>query len=282
MPATGPEQVVSSAARQAAESPRWVNAAARIGYAAKGVVYGLVGVLAFKAAIGAGGQTEGTKGVIREIGQQPFGQALLIATAVGLAGYTIWRLIAAVTDPDHHGSDAKGMLYRVGYVVSGLTYGALCYYAIALATGDGGDSGSGGPKGMTAELMSHAWGRWLVGLAGVVLIGVAVAHFVRAAKASFMKRYKQEKMSRTEVTWARRLGRFGIASRGVTFAMIGFFVLLAAWTADPSRAKGLEGALDTLARQPYGPWLLGVVGAGFVAYGTYCVSRMAYRRFQEP
>ena len=257
----------------------WIEKLARFGYAAKGVVYAIVGVLALQAAFGSGGATTGSKGVIRTIADQPFGQILLVLLIIGLAGYVVWRFVQAIKDPDDKGTDAEGLVKRVGYGVSGVTYALLAFTALQIVMG-GGSGGSGSKELWTAKLMAQPFGQWLVGLVGAVIIGVGLYHFYRAYQANFMKSYKTGAMSATEKTWARRLGRFGLAARGVTFLLIGWFFIQAALQAEPSEAAGLSGALDALANQSEGPWLLGVVALGFVAYGIYCFSRARYRHFK--
>ena len=252
--------------------------AARIGYTAKGVVYGVVGILAFRTAIGAGGGTTGAGGALREIGQQPYGQSLLTLTGLGLLGYVVWRALQAFADAESEGTDAKGLVKRIAFAVSGIVYILLAIQALAIAWGPTGGGGGRGATGWTAELMSQPFGRWLVALVGAIFIAVAVNHFIRAGRASFMKSYETGGMSPRQVQWARRIGRFGIAARGVTFAIIGVLLIEAARSADPEEARGLAGALSTLLEQPYGPWLLGLVAVGFIAYGVYCFSRAKYRR----
>jgi hypothetical protein len=251
---------------------------ARCGYATKGVVYVIVGVLAVMTAIGAGGATKDSSGAIETIAQQPFGRILVGLTALGLIGYVIWRFMQAIMDPEHKGSDSKGIAARIGYAVSGIAYASLAFLAARIAlNGGGGGGGDSSKQALTAKLMSQPFGIWLVGIVGVIVIGVGVFHFYQAYKAKFMEDYKAGEMSATERRWAKRIGRFGLSARGVTFAMIGSFFIIAAVQADPSEAKGLAGALDTLARQPYGPWLLGIVSLGLVAYGVYCFSQARYR-----
>ena len=257
----------------------WIETMARFGYAAKGVVYGLVGVLALQAAFGAGGSTEGSRGVIQTIAGGTFGQIALVVIGLGLLGYVVWRFVQAIKDPDNKGTDAEGIVKRVGYAVSGLTYAALAFMAFRIVLGGGGGGGSA-RQTWTAKLMAQPFGQILVGLVGAIIIGVGLYHFYRAYKANFMKDYKGAEMSATEKTWAERLGRFGLAARGVTFGLIGWFFIQAALQAQPSEAQGLNAALDTLARQGHGPWLLAIVALGFVAYGIYCFSRARYRHFQ--
>ncbi|HEX6292469.1 MAG TPA: DUF1206 domain-containing protein [Herpetosiphonaceae bacterium] len=264
------------AARQAAANP-WVERLARLGFAAKGVVYITIGVLATQAALGAGGATTDPHGAIRQLGQQPFGQVLLGLLAVGLLGHALWRFVQAATDPEHKGSDAKGIAQRVGYAGLGVVYVGLAVTAIRLLTG--ADEASGDmTQDWTARLMSQPFGRWLVGLIGLGVIGFGLYELYQAYTTRFRKKLKVAEMSATEESWAIRSGRFGLAARGVVFGIIGSFLVQAALQYNPDKAQGLSGALQALARQPFGPWLLGVVAAGLVAYGVYMLVEARYRR----
>lgn len=261
-------------------SSDWLDTFARVGYIAKGVVYAIVGVLAVQVAVGSGGSTTGSRGAIREIASGPFGQILLGLTALGLACYAVWRLILATMDPKNKGTDAEGATKRVGYAASGLANLALALYAAQIITGSGGGGGSSKQE-LTAQLMSQPFGLWIVGFIGAAVIGVGLYHFYKAANATFMKHYRASKMDYQTRKWAKRLGQWGISARGVVFTIIGIFLIQAALQADPSETRGLGGALDTLAQQPYGPWLLGLVAAGLVAYAVYCFSYARYRHFEE-
>jgi len=260
-------------------SSDWMDTFARVGYVAKGVVYAVVGVLAVRVAFGAGGATTGSRGAIREIASGPFGQILLGLTALGLACYAVWRLILATLDPKDKGTDAEGATKRVGYVASGLVNLVLALYAAQIIIGSGGGGGSSKQE-LTAQLMSQPFGLWIVGFIGAAVIGVGLYHFYRAVNASFMKHYKAGEMDRQTRKWAKRIGQWGLSARGVVFTIIGIFLMQAAMQADPSETRGLGGALETLARQSYGPWLLGVVAAGLVAYAVYCFSYARYRHFE--
>lgn len=271
------ESNAESRVQRAARHPG-VEVLARFGYAAKGVVYVVVGGLAVQAVLGAGGETTGEEGALRAIGAQPFGRLLLWALAIGLVGYALWRFVEALLDVEAKGTGAAGLASRGGYLASGVIHGFLALYAFKLATGDGG-GGEGGTESATAEALTQPFGAWLVGLAGLAVIGYAG----REAYRSYTRQYRREvafgRLDLRVQRWIDRTGRLGLASRSVVFGLIGFFLLAAALRSDPSQARGLEGALDTLTRRPYGPWLLGIVAAGLVAYGVWSMVKARYRVF---
>jgi hypothetical protein len=251
---------------------------ARLGYATIGVVYLMIGTLATQAALGTGGAIADTRDVLVTIARQPFGRVLLGLTALGLSGYVLWRLVQACFDPERKGTDARGLLTRLGFAVSGLAYAALAVLAARMALGVGGASGPAVEQAWTARLLAQPFGPWLVGSLGGIMIGVGLAHVYRAYTAQFMQEYATGEMSARQQHWARRLGQCGLAARGVTFGIMGGFFLYAGVSADPLEARGLGGALVAVAQQPYGPWLLGVVALGLVAYGLFCLSQALYRR----
>ena len=161
---------------------------ARSGYAARGVVYLIIGGLAVLAALGSGGQTTDSKGALVTILQQPFGKVLLALVALGLVGYAIWRLVQASMDPDDHGTDAKGVAIRGGLLVSAVTHVLLAFFALSLIFGwGGGGGGDSGAQDWTAWLLQQPFGRWLVALIGLAVIGAGLAHMVKGYKAKFEK-----------------------------------------------------------------------------------------------
>ncbi len=256
----------------------WVERLARFGYAAKGVVYAIVGVLAVQAALGTGGETTDTKGALGAIAAQPFGKFLLALLTIGLIGYVLWSFVQAIKDPEHKGDDAKSLARRLGYGMTGLVYAGLAFSAIKLIMGSGGGSGGNSEQDWTARLLAQPFGQWLLGLVAAFIIGLGFYQHYQAYKAKFRKQMKLQEMSATEETWATRIGRFGEAARGIVFVIIGFFLIQAARQSDPSKARGLDGALQSLAQQPYGPLLLGIVALGFVAYGIHMGVQARYRR----
>ena len=148
---TMPRELSAEQARRAAhEVGPWVERLGRFGYAAKGVVYGIIGGLAAQAAIGPGGATTDTRGALAWIVQAPFGRFLLGTVAVGLAGYALWRLVQSALDTEDKGTEAGGVLARAGYAVVGVAYAALALSAIGLVLGSSGGSDGGSAQDWTA------------------------------------------------------------------------------------------------------------------------------------
>lgn len=257
----------------------WVVWLGRFGFAAKGLVYIIIGVLAVQVAIGSGGETTGPSGALGTIANQAFGQILLIVVAVGLFGYALWRLIQAWVDPENEGADAKGVVKRIGYAISGLIYGFLSIEAIRIVMGSSSGGGSDQQaQNWTATLLSQPFGQWLVGIVGAIIIGTGCYQFYRAYSAKFKEKLKFNEMSTTERRWSVRSGRLGFAARGVVYLIMGGFLIQAARSQNSEEAGGIGQALGELAQQPYGPWLLGIVAVGLVAYGFFCFILARYRR----
>lgn len=269
------EQTVRGAARNP-----WVERLARFGYAARGVVYAVIGLLAVQAAFSGRGsqdlaQDATPQGALRQIAEQS--RLLLVLVAIGLAGYALWRFVQGGLDTENKGSDPKGFVKRGSMVASGIVYAGLAIAAARLAAGNGGGA-AGGSQGFTADLMSKPFGRWLVVLIG---IGVIVSGFYELYDAwakKFRNRLNLQEMSAEEERLAMRTGQAGLAARGVVFLLSGWFLIQAGLRFDPAQAQGLGGALETLARQPSGPWLLGIVALGLIAFGAYSFLQARYRR----
>jgi hypothetical protein len=262
-----------TAARKA--SP-WIERMARVGYVAYGIVYVLVGMLAGQGAFGGGGKTTSQEGALRQVLLAPLGRILLAMIVIGLLSYATWRLFQGILDPENEGKGAKGVVKRVDHVLNGLFHAALAFSAGRLAVGTG-SGGGGSPDDWTARLLAQPFGRWLAAIVGAVIVGAGLYQFYKAYKADFRDELKSGEMSARERTWTTRSGRLGYAARGVVFDVIGIFLIQAALQADPDEARGLSGALQTLARQPFGPYILGTVALGLVAYGAFMFVMARYR-----
>jgi hypothetical protein len=278
------EAIADRAERKAAQVTRaarpWIKRFARYGYAAKGVVYTLIGALAALGAfhVGGNGPTD-SHGALTQIVRQPYGRVMLGGVAAGLAGYALWRVTQALRDTEDKGTSWKGLAVRTGYACIGVVYAALSFSAVRLVLG--GDAGAGSDettKGLTAFALMFPLGQLLVGLAGLGVIAFGLWQCYKASTARFRRKWKQYEMSEHARALAIRAGQVGLVARAVVFLIIGLFLIQAAWHARAEEARGLGGALRTLERQPYGPYVLGAVALGLVAYGLYMFVEARYRR----
>ncbi|MBA3847942.1 MAG: DUF1206 domain-containing protein [Planctomycetes bacterium] len=243
---------------------------ARAGHAARGVVYALIGVLGFKLAIGDGGEAAGPGDALTHLADEPFGAIALWVIAAGLAAFAIWRFVDGARDSEGKGSKGKGLALRAGFIGSGVAHAAMALTAAGIAMGSSsGGGGDGSAKSWSATLLEQPFGRWLLGAVALGFIGHAGAQVWKAWKGSFLKHVATDRLEPRTVRAVRMVGGAGIAARGVAWALIGIFLIVAAVTYDASRAQGLGGALGELMDKPFGPWLLGTVAAGLVAFGIY-------------
>jgi len=278
---------IEQAARRAEDDARaraesgsgWYAVLARSGLVAKGVSYGLVGALAVKLAFGEGGKATSRQGALQTLAEHTFGKLVLVLLAFGLAGYAIWRFVQAAAERDEDG-DEMGALKkwgkRAGYVGRGLIYASLTVSTVKLLLGGGHESQNEKAHRTTATVLDWPGGRWLVGAAGVAIVGVGLWNAYRGIGRKFEDRWTHG-MSRLERTWGGRAGLVGHLARGIVFGLIGIFVTKAAIDYNPNDAIGLDGALRKLAEASYGPYLLGITAAGLVSYGVYCLVDARYR-----
>jgi hypothetical protein len=248
---------------------------ARTGFVARGVIYGVIGILALKLAFGTGGKTTNQQGALATIAHQAFGDVLLIVVAIGLGGYSLWRFVRALVGHGPEGSD--GGVDRIAAFASGVVYAGLCAIAVQILWTSRAGSSSGA-KRTTAGVFGWPAGTWLVGIVGAVLIGVALYQGYRGLSKRFLEDSKTEQMTPPVKRWITRVGMFGHLARMVVFALVGVFLIKAAVDFNPNKAVGLDGALATLLRQAYGPVLLGIVAAGLIAFAAYSISDARYRR----
>lgn len=253
---------------------------ARGGYGARGMVYCVIGLLALLAALGRGGETGDSRGALRFVLDGPLGPLLVGLVALGLSGFALWRIVESLTDADRRGTGGQALVVRAAHLVSALAYGGLAVTAASLAFGLGRASAGGdGVQDGTAWLLGQPFGPWLVGLAGLAVIGAGIGYGVKAWKGDVTDRLA---LPGGAERWARPVGRFGYAARGLVFLLIGGFVLTAAWTQASSDAKGLSGAFEALRDQPFGWALLAIVALGHFAFGAFGLIQARYRRIEAP
>lgn len=260
------------------EASPWVLRFGRIGFAAIGIVYLLVGFLAAYAAISST-RAGGTRDALREISHLPFGQVLLVTIAVGLVCHALWRLTQALLDTDRKGSDAKGYAARAGFALI-----ALLYFGMALAVakiflgGSGGGAEGFWARSWTGWILAQPFGALLISAFGAGVFAAGVFFFYQALSAEFRETLLLSKMSARQERWGTRCGRFGFAARGVVFCIMGVFLMFSAWYSDPGVTRDFGGALRIVERQPYGAWLLALVAGGLFSYGLFVLFLARFRR----
>jgi hypothetical protein len=268
LPLRGP----GSTAPDARPGIKWL---ARLGMVCAGALYILIGVLAIQLALGAGGKTTDRTGALHEIADESWGTTLLVVLAIGFGGYALWRFTAAVLGEKLETNDDFGWGKRLWYVARGAFYAVLCYATVSLLSGS--RSSSGNEQRQTETVLDWPAGRWLVGAFGLGMLGWGLGNAYRGISRNFKDDLRTEQMSAQAERWATRMGVGGYLARAVVFALIGVFLIRAALQYDPSEAIGLDGALQKLAGQTFGPLLLGVVAAGLIAYGLFYFVRARYR-----
>lgn len=264
--------------RKVVETPAF-KGLARLGYAAKGLVYIVIGWLALMTALRVGGQTTDPQGALTTIYFQPFGKVLLFIVVVGYIAYALWQFARAYFDPDAQDTGAKENVRRLGYAIVGISYLGFALAALRLMLQNAAPKGSNAStQDWTTRLLSAPFGAFLVILLGLIVLGVAIGLFMEAWKLRFERYFPMSQMNDAERKTTRYTGRFGLWSLSVIFVIIGVFLIEAAAQHNPQKAQGLAGALATLAAQPFGTFLLLVVALGLIAYGVYGFVEARYRR----
>ena len=253
---------------------------ARLGYAARGTVYLIVGGFALLAAFGSGGNTTDGKGALQAVLHAPLGEMLLVIVALGLLCFAVWRVFQGVFDADQLGRDPKALVRRAAYAGSAVIYIGLALSAVSLLLGMGvGKGGEQSARDWTAALMAKPYGPWLVASVGLMVGAAGIANGVRGWTASFASRLALDGSARR---WAVLMGRVGFLARGVVFLLMGAFLILAAVHVNAREAKGLAGALRALQQQPHGWVLLGITALGLFGFGAFQFVLAAYRRITAP
>ena len=243
------------------EKFRWL---VRLGFAARGLVYILVGFLALTAAPG----DNGPQGAFNLLQDGPLGAPILYAAALGLVGYALYRLSSLLFDVESHGTGGKGIIHRIGHGASGVAHLALAWTAFQFAHGTQ-SAPSESDQAAAGTLLSFPLGSLALGVIGVGFVAAAVMQATGAVTADFMTSTAADAPS-----VVKPLGRIGYAARAVVFLVIGWSLVQSAWFGSTEQIKSLGEAIGTLADQ--GP-LYTLVAAGLLVFGVFSLLLARYR-----
>jgi hypothetical protein len=277
------ERTSSSPARDGAQAAarsthlRRLASAGLLGYAA---IHLLVGWLAWSLAwmqrspARTGDRATDSSGALALVSESPVGGALLWAIAVGMAGLCVWQAAEVLRHHRHlppPGHRRSALMQLVKTVGTACLYGYLAYSAIRTALGHG--TGSGHEKRTVSGVLSVPGGQVLV-LAVAVAVGVIGAYLAqKGVRAQFVGEIELDQFSPALRTIVLRLSQVGFLLKGVALVLVGVVVGWAALTSHPDRGTGLDGALRTIAGEPFGRWLLTAIAVGLAAFAVYCVAR---------
>lgn len=266
------------AARRALSND-WFERAVRVGHAAKAAVFGIVGVMAVRIALGDRDERPDFPGAMEAIADQPLDVLFLSTLALGLLAYATWRFAWGLADLGNAGSGVIGWAKRCTMFGVGITYLGFAVYAIALLAGmRGGDEDI---SSETAMVLGWPGGRWIV---GAIAAGVAAAGLYELYMA-FSRRYRDEFGNVRLRSWERLVvhasGFWGHAARGAIYCAAGFYGVKAAILYDPDEARGFAETLWVIAGGPWGPWLLLFIAVGLIAFGIYSLMLAVHRHIPD-
>lgn len=257
---------------------------ARVGFAAKGTVYAIMGALILMAAFNIGQDKPGLPQVMDFLDDHVFGRILLVAMTLGLVCYGVWKMIEGIKDPEHNGDGAKMKMLRTVFVIIGLSFLGLAVLAGLRAVGSDffDTSQAGADEAKQLSFLASNAGLILLGVAGGVTAIIGLFLFVKAYKAKFTDSFQPRAMEdekRRKII--KTTAKAGMSARAFIFLIMGFFLLRASVTSDPEEIKTAEEVFSFIQDSPYGFWLLAAMGIGLLAYASYMYLLTKYRKFGE-
>jgi Domain of Unknown Function (DUF1206) len=263
----------SMRARRASDSPV-ARALARIGLVARGVIYILIGWLAIELAIGHSLQRPSQEGALHLLAGQSYGLITLWLLGIGFACYALWRLSEAAFGVT---GEKPGAGPRLKSLVRAIVYAFLSALTFQVIAGSASNE-TRKQQDLTASVMHHTGGQWLVGIVGLAIVIVGLILVAEGIRRTFMKHLRSGEMSPRTRKIVEKLGMVGTTARGVVFAIVGALIVDAAVTFDPQKSGGLDKALLTLRHQVFGEFLLLIFALGLLIFGIYGLCEARWRR----
>lgn len=247
-----------------------INTIKKFGFYSKGFVYALMGIIAVIVALGLGGDVKGRAGIVQFLDDLPGGKFLIVALALGLVAYSLWRFYQTIFDPgDHQGKNRLVPRLRSAY--SGIFYAAIVFAFAKPFLSGSGSAGGDSKKAMLSELLNKEWGIWIIWSIAIALAINAIWHCYIGYSGKYMKKVDDNPDNKTEYDLVKRSGKFGYIARGIVFGIIAFFIANVCVAHNANAYKDTEGVFQYLLKLSYGPFLLGAVALGMLGYGIFCL-----------
>ena len=264
---------VRSKARRASDSPA-AHGLARAGLTARGIIYILIGLVAVLVALGHSAREADQQGAIQLLAGKPYGLVSLWLLGIGFAAYALWRLSEAAFGVTGEKDGAGPRLISLGRAV---IYAGFAYLTFKIISGSQ-RSQSRQQQDVTATVMRHTEGRWLVGIVGLIVVIIGLVLVSQGARRTFTKYLQTSQMSRRTRRVVEVLGLIGTIARGLVFALAGALVIDAAITHKASESGGMDKALLTLRNQPFGEFLMILAALGLAVFGIYGLCEARWRK----
>ena len=271
---SGRARRTSARARRASDSPA-VRGLARAGLVARGIIYLLIGLVAILVALGRSNRQADQQGALQLLAGKPYGLVALVLLGIGFAGYALWRLSEAAFGVT---GDGRGAGPRLKSLARAVIYAFFAFLTFEVIAGRATGSQTQKQQDITAKVMEHAGGRWLVGIAGLIVVICGLVLVMEGIKRKFMKYLQTAQMSRRTRKVVEILGVVGTIARGVVFGIAGILVIDAAVTHAVGQSGGIDKALLTLRDQPFGEFLLALAAIGLIVFGIYGLCEARWRK----
>jgi hypothetical protein len=260
-----------------ADNSEWTDRAVRIGMVAYGIVHLTIAWLGVQLALGDHSGAASRNGALNQLAQQPFGEVVVWVVAVGMFLLVLWKLLEAFIDSTLE-DGAKRVIKPATNVFKAIVYGTLGVSAVHTATGTKSKNKT---TDYTATLMQQPFGRWLVGLVGLAIIGYGVYLAYRGWSEKFLEHLDAQGRSGDAGRAYKLFGKIGYIAKGIAIGVIGVLFVYAAIDHSAKESGGLDQALHKVLQQPFGPVLLVAISLGIGCYGLFCFARARHLSAQR-